>query len=138
MTCQSLADGLMQTNCMNSSKTKTMLFSSNQSHLKEQNSMVMVNGETLESVHSFKYLGVEIDRHLSFEKHVNRICCKVNQQTGLLWRIRPFITTPLAKELCVSLIEPHFLYSDFIYDGCSKSSSVKLYRSVKIRPLEQW
>ena len=104
--------------CMNSCKTKTMLFTSNHSNLKDQQLNITVNDEVLNSVSSFKYLGVELDRYLNFEQHMNKICSKVNERTGLLWRIRSFINTSLASELYTSLIEPYFLYSDFVYNGC--------------------
>ena len=111
---------------LNKSKSKTMLFTSNRNRLKDCNLNITVNGTALEPVKTFKYLGVELDATLSFESHINRVCAKVSQRTGLLWRIRSFINTSLAKDIYTSLIEPHFLYLDYIYDGCSKASSDRL------------
>ena len=65
---------------------------------------------------------MELDQHLSFNQHVDKVCGKVNQRTGLLWRVRPYISTNLAKQLYTSLIKPHFLYLDYIYDGCNKTA----------------
>ena len=100
---------------LNRSKSKTMLFSRNK--LKRESVQVAIGSETLEQVTHFKYLGLELDRHLNFKAHADKICGKVNQWTGLLWRIRPFIFFALAKQLYTSLIEPHLLYLDYIYDG---------------------
>ena len=77
----------------------------------------------------FKYLGVTLDCHLTFTQHIRNICSKVSQHTGLLWRIRSLISQPLAKQLYVSLIEPYFLYLDYVYDGCNKTLSDKLQKS---------
>ena len=69
---------------------------------------------------------MELDRHLSFEPHVKRLCAKVSQRTGLLWHIPSFISTSLAKQLYVSLIDPQFLYSDYVYDSCNETLRDKL------------
>ena len=111
---------------LNKTKSKTMLFTTSKSKYKDSNLKINVGNETLESVNSFKYLGIELDRHLTFNNHVNKLCGKVSQRTGLLWRIRSVINTNLAKELYTSLIEPHFLYADYIYDACNKTASDKL------------
>ncbi len=111
---------------LNKSKSKTMLFTSNKSKLKNANLKIKVGNETLESVNSFKYLGVELDRHMTFNNHIDRLCSKVNQCTGLLWQIRSVINTSLAKELYTFLIEPYFLYANYIYDACNKTASDKL------------
>ena len=84
------------------------------------------SAETLNQVSSFKYLGIEVDKHLTFDGHVNKLCGKVKARAGLLWRIRPFISESLAKDLYTSLIHPHFTYGDIVYDACSQQSKVRL------------
>ena len=64
--------------------------------------------------------------HLNFNSHIDKVCGKVNQRTGLSWRVCPFISLNLAKQLYTSLVEPHFLYLDYIYDGCGKVAKDKL------------
>ena len=78
----------------------------------------MHGSEEVKQVDSFKYLGVTLDTHLDFKKHVSKICAKVTQRTGLLWRIQGCIGLNLAKDLYTSLIDPHFQYCSFIYDSC--------------------
>ena len=67
----------------------------------------------------FKYLGVIIDETLNFAAHNNKLKAKINQRTGLLWRIRNSIPFELARNLHCSLIEPHFIYCSYIYDACN-------------------
>ena len=43
-----------------------------------------------------------------------------------MWKLRPFITEPLAKYLYTTLIDPLFTYCDFIYDGSSNEIARKL------------
>ena len=78
--------------------------------------------EMLTQVAQAKYLGVELDEHLQFNCHVNKLCGKVKSGADLLWRMRSFISESLAKDLYLSLIHPHFSYADIIYDACSQAS----------------
>ncbi len=43
----------------------------------------------------------------------------------MLWRMRSFISETLAKELYTSLIHPHFMYGDIVYDACTQQSKTK-------------
>ena len=100
-----------------------MIFSSSRSRYKNSFCELKIGNECIENVDSFKYRGVEIERYLRFDKHVTTVCKRVNQRTGLLWRVRPFISKSLATHLYTSLIQPHFTYCDYVYDACNKSQS---------------
>lgn len=41
---------------------------------------ILVNGERLQTVSDFKYLGVILDTHLTFKTHVKKIVCTVTPQ----------------------------------------------------------
>ena len=111
---------------LNISKTKAMLLCGNGSKLKHESLELKLNDVEIECVHDMKYLGVIIDRHLTFTSHINKLCGKISAKTGLLWRVRSFIDNNLAMKLYNSLIYPHFLYCNFILDGCSKTNRNKL------------
>ncbi len=67
-----------------------------------------------------------LDPTLSFDTHIDKVCSKIKARTGILWRMRNFISKSLATELYSSLIHPHFLFGDTIYDGCNQSAKHKL------------
>ena len=66
----------------------------------------MLGAEEIEQVSSFKYLGVQLDSMLKFNDHVDMIRKKVYVRTRILWKLRPYISQDLAKELCIYLIDP--------------------------------
>ena len=67
---------------------------------------------------------------MNFGPHVTKLKSKINQRTGLLWRVRNSIPISLAKDLYTSLIEPHFIYCNSIYDACS----VEMKRQLQLSP----
>ncbi len=111
---------------LNCTKTKSMLLCGRHSRLKSEELYISIDGNAVECVSEMKYLGLIVDRHLSFKQHVNKLCAKISSRTGLLWRIRSFINNDLAHILYNSLIYPHLLYANFILDRCSKGIIDKL------------
>ena len=57
--------------CLNATKTKTILFGS-----KGKTISVKYKNDLLESVDSIKYLGVMIDKHLTWSLHVQNVIKK--------------------------------------------------------------
>ena len=49
---------------------------------------VKVEGTSIERTQTFKYLGVTLQQSMSWADHVDAISMKINQRTGLIWRIR--------------------------------------------------
>ncbi len=111
---------------MNLKKMKVMHFRHCRNLRSNRDLHISLNNEIVESVHHFKYLGVILDVHLSFETHIEKLCSKINSRNGILKRMRNFISKELAIDLYRSLIEPHFRYCDYIYTGCSLTNSRKL------------
>ena len=88
--------------------------------------LIMLDDTEINQVEYFKYLGVYVDDCLNFEKHTEKLIDKISQRTGLLWGTRRCINKELAKYLYQSLIEPHYIYCQFIYDACSINMKRKL------------
>ena len=50
--------------------------------------------DIIEQVLDYKYLGVWLDSHLTFEKHVNSVISKVRSRTAILWHMRKWTSSP--------------------------------------------
>ena len=66
---------------LNTSKTKSLLITTQQKfhRLNDHSLKVMINGKLIEQVQHAKLLGVTLDCHLKWEKHIDNICSIVNQ-----------------------------------------------------------
>ncbi len=111
---------------MNVSKTKLMHFRHSRNIRNNIELDVHIGDEIIESVSHFKYLGITVDKHLSFDTHIDKLCGKINSRNGLLKRVRNFVSKDLATRLYRSLIDPHFRYCNYIYSGCSLTNKRKL------------
>ena len=71
---------------------------------------------------SFKYLGMVLDRTLSFNEHIEYIKKKVSKTVGMLSRVRHLLTTDAANRLYKTMILPVFDYSDVTRHNSGKSN----------------
>lgn len=91
------------------SKTKVMSFGSCQHEL-----CVFVNGKQLEEAKFLKYLGIWLDRDLSFEKHVEYACGKAKsafRKICILLNGRQGLSIKIGLEIYKALIRPHLEYA---------------------------
>ena len=99
---------------LNVSKTKEMCIDFRRN--RTVNSPIVINGELVEQVDSFKYLGVILDEKLSFTKHVTAVQKKSQQRLHVLRKLRAFYVDPLLLlHLYRSIIEPLITYCSICY-----------------------
>ena len=100
---------------LNVDKTKTMLIGSN-SKLGKLNSLsVSVLDNQLDSVRSFKYLGVVLSSNFTWTEHVEHVTSKVNQRLVLLRRIKHLLPYNARLLYYNSLVLPIFDYADLVW-----------------------
>ena len=86
--------------------------SNNQIHIE-------IDGKSIKRVEEAKSLGLFIDEHLSWAKHIEEISKKISSAIGALKRIRPFISEGTALQIYQALILPHFDYCSPDWDELS-------------------
>ena len=79
---------------LNTNKTVCMFFSRN-STLPDPD--IVVNGNSIQVVSEFKYLGITLDSHLTFKKHVKKVTNTIKFNLANFRHIRPYLTTDAAK-----------------------------------------
>ena len=123
---------------INCKKTKFCLFGmrSNIKRSKMLNIQLSLNANILERVCSYKYLGLTLDEHLNYNKHVKEMSKLISHKLYLLSKIRRYITQfaciNIFKTMVLSVIE----YCDIVYAGTTQLNLSKLdnlfYRGLRI------
>ena len=86
---------------------------------KFDNVNVMYNGDWIENVESFKYLGVTFDPLLSWCEHVNHTSSKISQRIGVIRRIKFYLRNDILNMLAKALVMPHFNYCSPVWTNCN-------------------
>ena len=113
---------------LNLSKTKYMLLtlSPQPVHL---SSPLSLNGNCIERVSTFKYLGVVVDARLSFSDHTRNVVAKGRRALGCVSRtIRKFVPCSIIRRIFVTVVLPSVLYASPISYPVFKKDMLRLER----------
>ena len=95
---------------LNIGKTNFVIFHPFNKPLK-YNVTIKIHNKALCEKKSIKYLGVQIDSTLSWKEHISNTSSKLSSAIGILYKLRPFITLKIMKDIYYALIYSHLVYA---------------------------
>ena len=107
---------------VNVGKTKIMLIRSVRKSIVEENVKIEMQNKTLEVVEEIKYLGIIIDKNLSFTAHIDYVSKKIGGKLGVLRRIGKDMTAYMKCTVYKSIIAPIFEYCMSLMLSVSKTN----------------
>ena len=103
---------------------------------KMQDIQLSLNNQILEQVCSYKYLGLILDEHLNYNKHIKEMNKLISHKLYLLSKIRKYLTTKACIDIFKTMVLSVIEYYDIIYAGTSQGNLGKIdklfYRGLKI------
>ena len=99
---------------LNVSKTELVLFRSHRKQL-DYELKLKLNGKKLFESDSVKYLGVKIDRNLTWSHQINNVSLKLNKANAMLSKIRHYVDRKTLKSIYHAIFESHLHYSSSIW-----------------------
>ena len=69
-----------------------------------------MDGKLINEVNASKFLGVYIDRNVSWRVHIGKIITKISQTVGIIGRARGFMDGPQLLHLYNTMVLPHIQY----------------------------
>ena len=111
---------------LNTGKTKSSIITTWQKmqHLDQKQLDLYIGHSELQTTNNDKLLGVVIDQHLLFKKHVKKIYTKVSQSIALLRRIKQFLPHSARVKFYNAFIMPQLEYCCTIWGSSSEISSL--------------
>jgi len=89
---------------------------------------ISIGGASVSFSDTVKILGVTLDKHLSFDKHVSEVCQMMNYHIRGLRHIRPHLTVNQASQLGCSIVFSRLDYCNSVLHGTSVHNLNKLQR----------
>ena len=74
-----------------------------------------INNIEIDFVHQYKYLGIVMDPHLTFNKHLNNIIKITAYKISILAKIRQYITETASLTIYKTMVLPYFDYADILF-----------------------
>jgi hypothetical protein len=106
---------------VNDEKTELMLVGRKQ-QLAPLNPTVRINGQPIKRVESMKILGVIIDCHLNWNKHLAKVTRNCNYSLSQLYPLRSVLSFASRKTLVTALTISHLNYCSSIWMNCSSQN----------------
>ena len=89
---------------------------------------VFLNDTKLKQVNSARYLGVNIDCHLTWDDHVKQLCKTLSYKVYTLRRLCITLNTPLLNTLYKTTIQPSIDYACSVWGNCSSKNREFIHR----------
>ena len=114
---------------LNIKKTKFMVLTMKKNP--EINQSVHINGQVIEQVNKFKFLGVIIDSHLKWADHVQYIRKKISKGLGIIYKAKRVLNPATLLTLYYSFVYPYLLYCIEVWGNASKGLMLSLLKLQK-------
>jgi len=92
---------------INSNKTKYINFSYRGSHVIPE---IYIGDSVISATNEIKFLGIYLDKNLSFKPHIDYVSTKVSKSIGVLYKLNKFLPPDIMQTLYYNLIHPYLLY----------------------------
>ena len=95
---------------LNIPKTKFMIFHHKQRRIDHLVPDLEINGNHIEFVETFNFLGITIDENLSFSPHIEKVSNKISRAAGILNKLKRILPRHILRMLYNTLVLPHLQY----------------------------
>ena len=92
---------------------------------------IQIDGRSIEQVDYAKLLGVMIDSDMSWEHHIDTICCIISSRLSLFRRIKPYLNFDSPLRFYNSCVNSCFIYCSAAWSNCSQHLLLRLLRLQK-------
>ena len=110
---------------LNISKTNFVIFAP--INKRKATVTILINKIAIDEVQHVKYLGVLIDSQLTFKYHIEEMNKKVSRAIGVLYKLRPFVTSKIVTNVYYAIIYPFLLYGIVVWGNAGKTLLTPLH-----------
>ena len=99
---------------LNTKKTKAMIF-----HMPEKQvttPTLEIDETSIEFVNNFNYLGITIDKHMSWQDHINNIANKISKYIGIINKLKKYVSPKTLLLMYNSFILSSLNYGILVWD----------------------
>ena len=114
----------------NADKTNYMVFETRHT-VNEYRPAVFLDEVLLDEVDSTKFLGIFLDKGLTWNTHVDYVCKRLSLNIYVLRHIAKHCSLPVLRMAYYGLIHPHISYGVALWGSCPNASFQRIFRLQK-------
>ena len=98
---------------LNVGKTELVLLTSSKKQL-DCDLKIKLIGERVQETDSVKYLGIQIDKRLTWKQQINHAALKLNKANAMLSKLRHVLDIKTLRSVYYAIFESHFYYASLV------------------------
>ena len=114
---------------LNVSKTKYMIFHALNKDLTRCIPTLVINGNIIERVRNFNFLGILFNENMSWKNHLNKLANKLAKISGVLNRVKRILPVNIMRTLYHSMVHSHMNYGILAW-GFESSRIIKIQKKI--------
>lgn len=114
---------------LNIAKTKAMLFHTYQRQVEIPD--IFIDRNRIEFVNEFKFLGIVIDKNLSFKPHINFVSKKISKSIGILAKLKHTLPAGVLLNIYNALILPYLTYGISVWGWRSRNLFIMQKKAIR-------
>ena len=107
---------------LNVGKTELVLFTSSKKQL-DCDLKIKLNGKRFYGTDSVKYLGIQIEKRLTWKQQINHVAFKLNKANAMLSKLRHVLDIKTLRSVYYAIFESHLCYASLVW--AQNTNSVK-------------
>ena len=114
---------------LNVSKSSFIIFHPPQKKL--QKVFIKINSEIIPEKNNTKYLGVVLDKHLSWTEHIHYLNTKLYKSIGMISKLRHYVSQTLLRTIYFAFFQSHIEYCINIWTCTTRTTLEPINISMK-------
>ena len=115
----------------NVKKSNLIVFKVGNSQSAGETINIYIENQILEPKDTAKYLGVYIDKRLSWDRHIEHINSKLNRGIGILRKLRSYLQQDSLRTIYNSFLKPYIEYGTLAWGGAPNKYLDKIDKCIK-------
>ena len=111
----------MKSNKLTINASKTFFMVTCGKNINLDNVSIKIDNCVISRVSHIKFLGVTIDEKLTWKPHLLSLHTRISQITGVLYKVRSYLTPECIRLVYMSTVYPHLLYCSAVWGGAFKT-----------------
>ena len=120
---------------LNVNKSKLIIFKTKRKIIDINNLSIKLNGFKLVPTNNVKYLGLYLDKNLSFDYHINQLSKKLSKSNGILAKLRHYTSRQTLISIYYSIFYSHIIYGCPVW-SLSTSNNLNLISTIQKKMLK--
>ena len=115
---------------LNIKKTQFVIFKAKNKKI-PKSIEIRINDQIIEQVNKSKFLGLTIDKELTWKHYIDETATKVSKMAGMLFRARSCLSSKTLRTIYNALIYPYLTYCNIIWGSNYISRLDRIYKIQK-------